>query len=183
LILQPKLRDVALTGDGEISVKYWIASAFLILLAGCQAAPSGPMAPNNFAFNAGRQTTKEAIVSVYLGRGFQIIRDSDLQLVMDRPANDNFGAQLLFGSQWNSVPNARLSLTFLGDNPTQVTAQLAIVTNPGSGFERVTDLTSNANARQELQIGMSKAKALAEGQVAPPVPSPSQSTKKPKAVS
>ncbi|RWM26883.1 hypothetical protein [Mesorhizobium sp.] len=103
-------------------------------------------------------------MSVYLGRGFQIVRDSDLQLVMDRPAKDNFGAQLVFGSQWNVVPNSRISMTFLGDNPTQVNAQLAIVTNPGSGFEQVTDLTNNASTRQQLQIGMSQAKALAESQ-------------------
>ncbi|RWL80669.1 MAG: hypothetical protein EOR67_30975 [Mesorhizobium sp.] len=107
-------------------------------------------------------------MSAYLGRGFQIVRDSDLQLVMDRPAKDNFGAQLVFGSQWNVVPNSRLSLTFLGNNPTQVNAQLAIVTNPGSGFEQVTDLTNNASARQQLQIGMSQAKTIAEAQRSAP---------------
>lgn len=157
-------------------MKYWIVAALALLLCGCQTAPTGPLAPNNFTFNASRQTTKESIVSVYLGRGFQIVRDSDLQLVMDRPANDNFTAQLLFGSQWNGVPNARMSLTFLGDNPTQVNAQLSIVTNPGSGFERVMDVTNNAGLRQQLQTGMVQAKSQAEGQrppsVAPPVKKP-----------
>ncbi|WP_131803292.1 hypothetical protein [Mesorhizobium sp. LCM 4576] len=143
-------------------------AAIVLIVAGCQTAPTGPMPSNNFTFNAGRQTTKEAIVSAYLGRGFQIVRDSDLQLVMDRPAKDNFGAQLVFGSQWNVVPNSRLSLTFLGDNPTQVNAQLAIVTNPGSGFEQVTDLTNNASARQQLQVGMSQAKTIAEAQRSAP---------------
>jgi hypothetical protein len=135
------------------------------------------MAPNNFTFNAGRQITKESIVAVYLGRGFQIVRDSDLQLVMDRPANDSFTAQLLFGSRWNGVPNSRMSLTFLGDNPTQVNAQLAIVTNPGSGFERVMDITNNASMRQQLQIGMAQAKSQAERQQPPAVTQPSKKAK------
>ncbi|WP_143749113.1 hypothetical protein [Mesorhizobium sp. WSM3868] len=153
------------------------ALAAIVLIAGCQTAPTGPVPPNNFTFNAGKQATKEAVVSAYLGRGFQIVRDSDLQLVMDGPAKDNFGAQLVFGSQWNVVPNSRISMTFLGDNPTQVNAQLAIVTNPGSGFEQVTDLTNNASARQQLQIGMSQAKTLLDAQ------HPATKTAKPKPAS
>lgn len=135
----------------------------LIVLAGCQTAPTGPMPTNTFTFNADRQTTKEAIVSVYMQRGYQIVRDSNLQLVLDRPANDSFGAQLLYGSQWNGVPNARVTLTFLGDRPTSVTSQIAVVTNPGTAFERVNDLSNNYEGRQQIETSMIMAKAVAEG--------------------
>lgn len=140
-----------------MKIKIAAAAVAMLAIAGCQSTPAGPLAPNSFTFNTSKQEAKEAIVAVYMGRGFLIVRDSDLQLVMDRPASDNFGAQLLFGSQWNGVPNARLTMTFLGDNPTQVTVNQSIVTNPGSGFERVTDLSQNPHARQELQIGMNAA--------------------------
>ena len=133
-----------------------------LIVTGCTTAAAPPPPPAVYQFPASRQMTKEAIVATYLGRGFQIVRDSDFQLVMDRPANDNFGAQILFGSQWNGVPNARLSLTFLGDGPTSVHANMAVVTNPGSGFEQVTDITNNPQARADVSTGMSQAIALAE---------------------
>ncbi|WP_299941174.1 hypothetical protein [uncultured Nitratireductor sp.] len=132
-----------------------------VLMAGCQTTSNEPLPSNSFTFNSSKQVAKEAIVSTYMSRGFNIVRDSDLQLVMDRPASDNFGAQLLFGSNWNSVPNARITATLLGDNPTKVTVQQAVVTNPGTGFERVMDLSQNPDARKQLQIGMNKAQAAA----------------------
>ncbi|TIP06443.1 MAG: hypothetical protein E5X72_01620 [Mesorhizobium sp.] len=139
---------------------YTAVATFLIcvILSACQTAPKGPLPPNDFTFNAPRAKTKEAIVAAFLPRNYQIVRDSDLQLVMDRPANDNFGAQLLFGSQFNGVPNARVMLTFLGDNPTSVNARLFIVTNPGSGFEQQTDITNNADGRASI----AKAMAIAQ---------------------
>lgn len=133
-----------------------------VLVAGCQTTSNEPLPSNSFTFNSSKQVAKEAIVSTYMSRGFNIVRDSDLQLVMDRPASDNFGAQLVFGSNWNSVPNARITATLLGDNPTKITVRQAIVTNPGTGFERVMDLSQNPSARQQLQIGMSRAKSMAE---------------------
>ncbi|WP_295810323.1 hypothetical protein [uncultured Nitratireductor sp.] len=133
-----------------------------VLVAGCQTTSNEPLPSNSFTFNSSKQVAKEAIVSTYMSRGFNIVRDSDLQLVMDRPASDNFGAQLVFGSNWNSVPNARITATLLGDNPTNITVRQAIVTNPGTGFERVMDLSQNPSARQQLQIGMSRAKSMAE---------------------
>lgn len=134
-----------------------------LIVTACQTTPSGPLAPNDFTFNAPRAKTKEAIVAAFLPRNYQIVRDSDLQLVMDRPVNDNFGAQLLFGSKFNGVPNARVMLTFLGDNPTSVNARLFIVTNPGSGFEQQTDITNNADGRATIAKSMATAQAALAG--------------------
>ena len=135
------------------------AALICLVLSACQTAPSGPLAPNDFTFNASRTKTKEAIVARFLPKNYQIVRDSDLQLVLDRPASDNFAAQFIYGSQFNTVPNARAMMTFLGDGPTQVNVRLFIVTNPGSGFEQQTDITNNPDARASMARGMADVQA------------------------
>lgn len=88
-------------------LKRFLPLLVVIVLAGCQATPTGPLAPLDYTFNADKTQTKEAIIATFLPRGYQIVRDSQFQLVLDRPANDSFGAQLLFGSSFNGAPNAR----------------------------------------------------------------------------
>ena len=126
---------------------YLSVCVLLSVLSGCQTAPQAPLASNDFTFNASKTKTKEAIITTYLPRNYQIVKDSEFQLVMDRPANDNFMAQMVFGSKFNSVPNARLILTLVGDNPTHVHSQLQIITNPGSGFENAMSIDNNADGR------------------------------------
>lgn len=143
------------------------ALAAALMVAGCQTVPR-VTEPLSFVFPADKQTTKEAIAATFLQNGYQIQRESDLQLVMDRPAKDSFAAQLIFGSEFNIVPDARVLMTILGDKPTVVTTNLQIVTNPGSGFEQATDITQNTSARAAIQQRMSAAIALAESEQKPP---------------
>lgn len=138
----------------------FLLCCLLLPLAACQAAPQEPLPPNEFVFPAGKTQTKEAIIATFLSQEYQIVRDSEFQLVMDRPVRDDFAASFLFGSQWNSTPNARVAMTFLGENPTRVTTQVQIVTNPGTGFERVTSLDQNRNWRASVANGMGMAGSL-----------------------
>lgn len=130
-----------------------------LLLASCQTKPEGPMPPNQFTFNAPKVQVKEAIIKTFIPAGYQLVKDSDFQLVLDRPANDNFAAKFLFGSEMNGTPNARAILTITGDNPTEVISQLSLVTNPGTGVEIQHDLSNNADMRGSLARGMEKVRA------------------------
>lgn len=140
----------------------------LLLLTGCQATSKVPLSPSDFTISASKVKTKEALIGSFLPKGYQITRDSEFQLVLDRPAKDNLAAQVLLGSQFNSVPNARVTLTITGDNPTQVNSRIAIVTNPGSGFEQVMDLDQNADARSAVALAILQAKNNAEAAPAKP---------------
>lgn len=140
-----------------MNIKLVIALLSLLFLASCQTA-QGPLATNNFTFNADKTRTKEAIIATFLPRGYQIVKDSEFQLVLDRPANDSLGAQIVYGSQWNSVPNARVVFTITGNNPTNVNSQIQVVTNPGSGFERINDVSNHAESRSTIAASMEQAK-------------------------
>lgn len=141
-----------------MSLKLALSLISLVFISGCQTT-QGPLATNNFTFNADKTRTKEAIIATFVPRGYQIVKDSEFQLVMDRPANDSFGAQLVYGSQWNSIPNARVILTITGSKPTNVNSQIQVVTNPGSGFERVNDVSNHAESRNTIAAAMEQAKA------------------------
>lgn len=131
-------------------------------LLGCQSTPQKPLEPVDFTVHASKLKTKEAIISTFIQRNYRIVTDSEFQLVLDRPANDNMMAMVLLGSDFNRVPNARVTFTITGDNPTQANARLEVVTNPGSGFERVMDVSNNAEGRAQINRAMEKVKIIAE---------------------
>jgi hypothetical protein len=132
-----------------------IVFAAALLAAGCQTVPQA--APLSTSYDAGNNATKTALVTAFSAAGYQIHRDSEFQLVFDKP-NTAFAAQMVFGSQFNIVPNSRVTLTIVGSEPTRVNVGLAIVTNPGSGFESVTDFTSNPEAQQQVVPHLEAAK-------------------------
>lgn len=107
------------------------------------------MPPLTFEIAAPREKVREAIVSEALGAGYQLVRESDLQLVLDRPT-DNVAAMVLLGSKFNRQPNARLNIVTTGTAPVRVDVSPSMVTNPGSGFEQVHDFSGNLDARQSI---------------------------------
>lgn len=139
-----------------------LAAGMLIVLTACQTPNSGPLPSQDMTINASKVQTKEALIKAFMPYNYRIVRDSDFQLVLDRPANDNFAAMMLAGSRFNGVPNARVTFTITGDNPTQVSSRLELVTNPGSGFEQAMDLNSNADGRRAVATGLLNAKTIAE---------------------
>ena len=89
---------------------------------------------------------KGLLVSEMLNRGYSITSESGNLVAFDRPVDNAFAAALL-GSQYDRTPNARVtySIAPLGSS-TRVIADLAIITNPGSAFERRTDMNSNQDS-------------------------------------
>jgi len=120
-----------------------------LLLWGCASQP--PLAtptgkPEATYGSASASAVKSAIVSGMINKGFRITRDSAYELSFDKPT-ENIAAQLLLGSRYDSQPNTRATFTIAEVGPdVRVVADLAIITNPGSGFERRTDVTQGASA-------------------------------------
>lgn len=125
-----------------------LAAAFA-LLAGCatpvvhQTASGKPEVTIDTENVAG---VKEALVSEMVNRNYSLIRDTEYQLVFDRPI-ENILASALLGSKYDSTPNARITYTFaVGMDTVRVVADLSIITNPGSAFERRMEMNSNQDS-------------------------------------
>jgi S1-C subfamily serine protease len=90
-----------------------------------------------------KKQVADALAARFMGAGLQIRSANDYGMVAGKP-NDSFAARLLFGSSFNGTPESRVSASFV-DVPGGVAVSLrsAIVGNPGSGFERVNDMTEN----------------------------------------
>ncbi|MBO6511876.1 MAG: hypothetical protein JJ979_25905 [Roseibium sp.] len=133
--------------------KFISALFFSLLLVGCQTT-SQQLATNSFKFEAEKMQVKEAVVATFVSRGYQVSNDSDFILAFDRPIDNNFAAQMLLGSTFNSVPNARVTFTFTGSSPTTVVSNLSAISNPGSGFEKTVDMNNNADGRAVVEKAM-----------------------------
>jgi hypothetical protein len=71
-------------------------------------------------------------------------------------------ANLLLSSQYDSTVMTRVIVTLIGDNPTNLSWRAYLVTNPGSAFERLTEITNNADG-DNVQVALRSIKAQAEG--------------------
>ena len=107
------------------------------------------------------EAVKGALISEMVNRGYSITRESDFLVAFDRPV-DNVWAAALLGSRYDSTPNARVSYTIARIQDTiRVVADLAIITNPGSAFERQTNMNANEDSRK-IQDLMDRVKGNVE---------------------
>lgn len=145
---------------------FLLAGAALVAaaVAGCSTTSGPRLAPERqLSINAPKAKVKEAVAALFVSRGYQIQRDTDF--VMDFATNtNNFMATMLLSSNYDSRVETRISVTFIGDNPTQVSWRAALITNPGSAFERPTDITNNPdgdNVQTQLQALKTQTEAAA----------------------
>lgn len=144
----------------------WLSAALFSSafgLSACQstpptASPLAAMPPLQYAFDASKAEVKQAALAVLLPRGHMVVRDTDLTLVTEKP-DPSFAASFAFGTRFNSVPNARLTLTLVGDKPVTVHVGMQYVANPGSGYERAVDMSQNPQLRGQLGEIMTQIKA------------------------
>lgn len=126
-------------------MKLILCAAALALVTGC-AAPQAPLntrsgKPEIFIEGVTRQQVADELVDSLSGQGLTMRTVSDYQIVAGQLAGD-LGARVLHGSRYDSVPEYRLSYTMVElPGGVRVYGRAAIVTNPGSGFERVNDMT------------------------------------------
>lgn len=99
---------------------------------------------------ATRKQVVDHLVDRYTSGGLTLRSVTEYKVIVSKPADKDFLTMFLFGSRYDGVPEHRIHHTLIDrSGAVKVFARAEIVTNPGSAFERVTDVT-NAS-RQELQ--------------------------------
>jgi hypothetical protein len=116
-------------------------------------------------------------------KGFQVKSTSDYMVVVGKKT-ENAAALILLGSRWDPTPEERIAFNIVEVGPgVRVIANIMYVTNPGSGFERVTDTSTQSKYAHELNDMLDKLKASLEfepkidGSSSGKEPSPAQATK------
>ena len=148
-----------------------VLAMVLFMVAGCATpvshyTPSGKpeVTISTNDFNA----VKSTIVAQMLNKGYSITKDTDFQLVFEAEA-DSMMSTVLFGSEYDTTPVARISFSFAPiDDSVRVVADAAMITNAGSAFERRTDMNnSNSSARiQEMLDDVKRQLELSGGEAA-----------------
>lgn len=140
----------------------FVAMTFLM---GCASlppinTPSGR--PEVTICGVGKSEMMEKTVAALSMDGFNIERTSNFQAVAGKLITNPLIATL-YGSNYDSTPEARQVWTFsdIGNNCTHISIVVQIVTNPGSAFERVTDVSTGKDGHQ-LQEGLEALKKQIE---------------------
>lgn len=121
-----------------------------LLLSGCQTVqhttPSGK-AETTIA-NTTTDQVKAEIVNGMMTAGYIIRQDTPYALSFDKQLQD-FGAMFVYGSQYDSFPSSRVSFAIaqVGSN-VRIVSDVAVITNPGSAFERRTATNNSTDGAQ-----------------------------------
>lgn len=162
--------------------RVWSAAAFTagLLLSSCGTPVSHATASGKVEVVINGTTpeaTKAALVNEMVNHGYRITKDTPFETAFDRPT-DNIAAAVLLGSKYDAQPNARVSYFITPTPPTvRVVADIAIITNPGSGFERRTEMNASQDSVQ-LQALLDQIKVLLETPAAPTVAAKPTKSKK-----
>lgn len=125
-----------------------LMAVFILALAGCQTAQPLATASGRpeVSISAPASQVHAALVGAAMNRGYTIRQDSQYLLVVEKPSQ-NFMANVLLGSQFNPVVNARMSIAIAEiGGATRVVVDMAIIQNPGSGFERALPANNSKDA-------------------------------------
>lgn len=106
-------------------------------------------------------TKKEVIdvlVSEMVASGAQVRQTNDYTAVFSK-RDTSLGGALVYGSKYDSFPETRLTFNFVDTSGgIRVFCNAAMITNPGSAFERVNDVTGGKTAH-EMQGMLERLKA------------------------
>jgi hypothetical protein len=125
-----------------------MVSAGAVGLAGCaaQVTHATPSGKTEEVFAASPDRVKPILVGMMSNGGFNLVRDSDYQVAFDKPV-ENLLVGAFLGSNYNATPNERISFTLVPVGPnTRVIVDIAVVTNPGSGFEKLTPFNNGPDS-------------------------------------
>ncbi len=124
--------------------KMIFACAFL--LTACAMTPPEPPVDPVVTIRAPKDDVAAALIADMAAQGYPLVESSDHLLVFGR-RDDSVMAMAIYGSRYDRVPESRVSYSVAGgpDGLVIVRGSAAMITNPGSGFERHHDVTGNAS--------------------------------------
>jgi hypothetical protein len=136
----------------------------LPVLIGCAAPVKHDTAsgkPEVTIENTDSESVKQAVVNKMLDLGYTITSDTPYQISFDLPV-ESVMISLLAGSSYDAQPNARMAFTIAQTRAgVRVIADVALITNPGSAFERRTVLNQH-RASIQVQTMLEQLKADVE---------------------
>ena len=140
----------------------WLTA--ILLVGGCETAPplqTPSQRPEVTISGATKKEILDLVVDNMLADGYQIKRMNDYSAVFGK-LDRSFSGALLSGSKYDSTPEVRVTWNMVETgNAIRVFCNVAVVTNPGSGFERVTDVTGGKFAH-EIQAMLERLKETAQ---------------------
>ena len=98
------------------------------------------------------RATVAYIMNDALNRGYTIRKQTDSMIMMERPITEVM-YRVLFGSRYNSTPNPRVIFNIINNGDrTRIVGDIAIVTNPGSGYEYSNQITTGLAVQQTQDV-------------------------------
>ncbi|MDD3143016.1 MAG: PDZ domain-containing protein [Candidatus Cloacimonetes bacterium] len=137
----------------------------LMLLSSCASnyAVDSPTGRAEVIINGvPKKDISDTIVNNMLSRGFTLQKLNDYQLIFGIKETD-LGLMLLAGSHYDSVPEWRYTynlVDFAGG--IRILTNIWLVTNPGSAFEKITDVSTNSKSAQNMHTELNQLKTLLE---------------------
>jgi len=123
-----------------------------LVLFGCATTqtlktPSGK--PEFTFYKVQRKELANAILNRMITKGYSVKQVTDYTIVM-RKAETGILTGALFGSRYDSTPERRITFTFVEvDSGIRTIIADQIVTNPGSAFEKITEMDGGKASGQE----------------------------------
>lgn len=107
------------------------------------STPSGK--PEVLIPGSSKKSVTDALVNQMIAQGYSIGKIDDYKAQFEKPGG--FWLDLLAGSRFNSTAVWRISYSLVEtEGGVRVLADMGAVTNPGSGFERITVIKGGKNA-------------------------------------
>jgi len=142
-----------------------VGPLFFIILSGCatvQPISTQSGMPEITICGIGKSELMEKFAASFSMGGANIRSTSNYQIVIGQPVTDPL-VRALYRSGYDSNPESRAIFTFADvGGCTYIGVRIQIVTNPGSGFERITDVSKGKDA-YDLQQELERVKAAIEG--------------------
>lgn len=134
---------VASGGASSRSITERPTSARVVPAAAPKKTPSGR--PEVVIPGTTKKSVVDALASQMIAQGYSVGRIDDYRAQFEKPGG--FWLDLLAGSRFNSSAVWRVSYSVLDTQEgVRVLAEMGAVTNPGSGFEKVTEIKGGKNA-------------------------------------
>ena len=130
-------------------------------LSACQSTSPSDLKPKEYLFNAPFADTKAALTSAFADSNYRVASDEGTTLVVDR------GTRAAGGGSGDD----RISMAFLGDDPTKVTFS-GVGAGGSDSFGGGSDTTDTAEFREAVALAASKAASAVNR--APPSPGADQ---------
>ena len=132
----------------ETMLRFVVLAICAMVVSACQSTSPSDLKPKEYLFNAPYVDTKAALTSAFADSNYRVASDKGTTLVLDRRPQAAGGGSA----------DDRISMEFLGDDPTKVTFSGAGAGGSGA-FGGGSDITDTAEFRELVAEAAAKAAA------------------------